>query len=155
MNRQTGSHVGAFSITLLQTFQLFLNSIHSWVKYKLCSPCSVSHTGLATMLRPIYEIVRLILKIVQANLVTARLMVMFKTLDLRLQIARGHKQVIHDRATSNARLCHQSCMIMGWQVMRLVWRLIGQPCDWSCHLWNSFTTGCKIYYNQLRLVARP
>ena len=31
----------------------------------------------------------------------------------------------------------------------------GQPCDWSCHLWNNFTTGSTIYYCQWRLVARP
>ena len=62
-------------------------------------------------------------------------MIMFRTLDLRLQIARGRKLVAH--ATSRAGSYHQSRMIVGWQVARIVWRLTRRPRDWSCHLWNS------------------
>ena len=43
-------------------------------------------------------------------------MVMFKTLDLRLQMARGRKQVLHDRATSRAGSHHKSHMVVGIQV---------------------------------------
>ena len=82
-------------------------------------------------------------------------MVMFKTQDPRLRIARGRKQVVRDRATSRAGSYHQSRMIVGWQVALLVWRLTERPCDWSCYLWNSYTTGSTIYYDQWQLVARP
>ena len=74
--------------------------------------------------------------IVRANLVAARSMIMFKTLDLWWQIARGRKQVVQDRATSRAGSYHQSRMIVSWQVARLLWRLTRQPCDWWCHLCN-------------------
>ena len=70
--------------------------------------------------------------VVQAKLVAARSMVMFKTLDLRFQIARGRKQVV---------------------------RLVGRQCDWSshwsynwwCDLLQSLTTGCTT----LTVVVRP
>ena len=93
--------------------------------------------------------------IVRANLFAGRSMVMFKTQYPRLQITVGRKQVVHDRATSRTGPHHQSRMIVGWQVVRLVWRLTGRPSDWSCHLWNSFTTGSTIHYDQWRLVAWP
>ena len=67
----------------------------------------------------------------------------------------SRKRVVHDLETSRTGSCHQSHMMVGWQVARLVWRLTERPCDWSCHLWNSYTTGSVIYYDQWRLVARP
>ena len=85
---------------------------------------------------------------VRANLVAARLMVMFRTQDPQLQISRGCKQLVHDPATSRAGRYHQLHMMVVWQVTWLVWQLTGRPCDWSCHLWNSFTTGSMIYYDQ-------
>ena len=80
---------------------------------------------------------------------------MSKIQDPLLQIAGGRKHVVHDRATSRAGSHHQSRMLVGWQVARLLWRLTGRPSDLSCHLWNRFTTVSANYYDQWRLVARP
>ena len=81
--------------------------------------------------------------IVRANLLAAGSMVVFKTLDLRLKTARGHKEVVHDRATCRAGSYHQSRMIVGWEVARLVWRLTGDR-----------AIGRAIYGTVSRLVVR-
>ena len=48
---------------------------------------------------------------------------MFKYLDLRLQLARGRKQVLHDRATSRAGSYHQSRMVVDWDERPASWPL--------------------------------
>ena len=86
--------------------------------------------------------------IVRENLVAARSMIMFKTQDLRLQIARGHKQVVHDRATSHAESYHQSrtSLATDWAIMRLVVPFVEQFDDWLYDLLRSVTTGCTTLY---------
>lgn len=93
--------------------------------------------------------------IARAKSVAARSMVMFKTSDLRFQIVRGRRQVLHGRTTSRAWTHHQSCMIAGQVVARLVVLLVLPPDDWWCHLSYDLTIGSATSHDLSRLVARP
>ena len=92
--------------------------------------------------------------IARAKSVAARSMVMFKTSDLRFQIVRGRREVLHGRTTSREWSHHQSCMIVGQSVARLVVQLVVPPDDWWCHLSYDLTIGSKTSHDQSRLVAR-
>ena len=92
--------------------------------------------------------------IARAKSVAARSMVMFKTSDLRFQIVRGRREVLHGRTTSREWSHHQSCMIVGQSVARLVVQLVVPPDDWWCHLSYDLTIDIKTSHDQSRLVAR-
>ena len=66
-----------------------------------------------------------------AKSVVVSSIVMFKTPDLRFQIVRGRRQVVHGRTTSRA-WTHQSCIIASQVVARLVVLLILPPDDRWC-----------------------
>ena len=68
---------------------------------------------------------------------------MFKTLDLRLQIARGRKQVVHDRATSRAVSYRRSGMIMA-----------DKSGDWSGDWLGDNAICCAIRGTDSRLVVQ-
>ena len=80
---------------------------------------------------------------------------MFKTLYMRFQLVSGRRQVLYGRTTCRACSHHQSLMIAGPTVARLVVQLVVPPDNWWCHLWDDLTIGSATSHDLSRLVARP
>ena len=134
-------------------------------------PLSPSHTGLVTILLTIHDDkIRLIADKSLTNRAIGLRSRGDRTSKFGSSKVDGHAQnsgpAITNRKrsqTTHAWAYDQSCRVVPsiTHAHGLTSRatglatVTGQPCDWSCHLWNNFTTGSTIYYCQWRLVARP
>ena len=101
---------------------------------------SPSHTGIETMLQPIYD--HKIRRIAYKSLTN-------RAIDLR---SRGWS---YEQIWSQQGRWSCSRPVVQGRTINHAWLWADKSRDWSWHLWNRFTIGSTIYYDLSRLVARP
>ena len=119
-----------------------------------------SHTGIETMLQPIYD--HKIRRIAYKSLTN-------RAIDLRSrgwsyeqiwsQQGRWSCSKLGTHDYKSLKIANRWYMIVRpvvqGRTINHAWLWADKSRDWSCHLWNKFTTGSTIYYDLSRLVARP